>query len=129
MALFLLCANLGWIQGQFNFTELSLRYRDSAEMGAIPFDPDVWTRGKDVRKELGEEVSVKTLCTGVCLCTGCAHCSRNVAGKASAIPVQRTRSGHGFPEEGEETRKAEERGARPVIIQYRCIYRAQHYGY
>ena len=27
MALFLLCPNLGWIQGQFNFTELSLRYR------------------------------------------------------------------------------------------------------
>ena len=26
MALFLLCPNLGWIQGQFNFTELSLRY-------------------------------------------------------------------------------------------------------
>jgi len=26
MALFLLSANLGWIQGQFNFTELSLRY-------------------------------------------------------------------------------------------------------
>ena len=26
MALFLLCANLGWIQGQFNFTEVSLRY-------------------------------------------------------------------------------------------------------
>ena len=28
MALFLLCPNLGWIQGQFNFTELSLRYPD-----------------------------------------------------------------------------------------------------
>jgi hypothetical protein len=27
MALFLLCPNLGWIQGQFNFTELSLRYQ------------------------------------------------------------------------------------------------------
>ncbi len=27
MALFLLSLNLGWIQGQFNFTELSLRYR------------------------------------------------------------------------------------------------------
>jgi hypothetical protein len=26
MALFLLCPNLGWIQGQFNFTEFSLRY-------------------------------------------------------------------------------------------------------
>jgi hypothetical protein len=26
MALFLLSANLGWIQGQFNFTEDSLRY-------------------------------------------------------------------------------------------------------
>jgi len=26
MARFLLCPNLGWIQGQFNFTELSLRY-------------------------------------------------------------------------------------------------------
>ena len=26
MALFLLCPNLGWIQGQFNFTEDSLRY-------------------------------------------------------------------------------------------------------
>ncbi|KAF5090245.1 hypothetical protein DSECCO2_19100 [anaerobic digester metagenome] len=26
MALVLLCPNLGWIQGQFNFTELSLRY-------------------------------------------------------------------------------------------------------
>ena len=33
MALFLLCANLGWIQGQFNFTELSLRYRDSIGRG------------------------------------------------------------------------------------------------
>ena len=30
MALFLLCPNLGWIQGQFNFTELSLRYRQSS---------------------------------------------------------------------------------------------------
>ena len=28
MALFLLCPNLGWIQGQFNFTELSLRYHE-----------------------------------------------------------------------------------------------------
>ena len=26
MALFLLCPNLGWIQGQFNFTANSLRY-------------------------------------------------------------------------------------------------------
>ena len=33
MALFLLCPNLGWIQGQFNFTELSLRYRD---LSSIP---------------------------------------------------------------------------------------------
>jgi len=30
MALFLLCPNLGWIQGQFNFTELSLRYHRNA---------------------------------------------------------------------------------------------------
>ena len=30
MALFLLCPNLGWIQGQFNFTELSLRYHYEA---------------------------------------------------------------------------------------------------
>ena len=29
MALFLLSENLGWIQGQFNFTELSLRYHRS----------------------------------------------------------------------------------------------------
>ncbi len=27
MALFLLSANLGWVQGHFNFTETSLRYR------------------------------------------------------------------------------------------------------
>ena len=29
MVLFLLCPNLGWIQGQFNFTELSLRYQEN----------------------------------------------------------------------------------------------------
>jgi hypothetical protein len=33
MALFLLCPNLGWIQGQFNFTELSLRYHSGADKG------------------------------------------------------------------------------------------------
>lgn len=27
MALFLLCPNLGWIQGHFTFTEFSLRYQ------------------------------------------------------------------------------------------------------
>ena len=32
MALFLLCLNLGWIQGQFNFTELSLRYHQGLEV-------------------------------------------------------------------------------------------------
>ena len=37
MALFLLCPNLGWIQGQFNFTELSLRYRVYSLMGGISF--------------------------------------------------------------------------------------------
>jgi hypothetical protein len=31
MALFLLCPNLGWIQGQFNFTELSLRYHSTPQ--------------------------------------------------------------------------------------------------
>ena len=35
MALFLLCPNLGWIQGQFNFTELSLRYPYSHKMHGI----------------------------------------------------------------------------------------------
>jgi hypothetical protein len=36
MALFLLCPNLGWIQGQFNFTEDSLRYRgDQGGFGDI----------------------------------------------------------------------------------------------
>ena len=36
MALFLLCPNLGWIQGQFNFTELSLRYLVTAPFDLIP---------------------------------------------------------------------------------------------
>ena len=35
MALFLLCPNLGWIQGQFNFTELSLRYRQDDAVKVI----------------------------------------------------------------------------------------------
>jgi hypothetical protein len=38
MALFLLCPNLGWIQGQFNFTELSLRYRNIKEVACGLFD-------------------------------------------------------------------------------------------
>jgi len=32
MALFLLCVNLGWIQGHFNFTETSLRYLEIPEL-------------------------------------------------------------------------------------------------
>ena len=38
MALFLLSVNLGWIQGQFNFTELSLRYRNIKEVACGLFD-------------------------------------------------------------------------------------------
>jgi len=35
MTLFLLCPNPGWIQGQFNFTELSLRYLSPIELAGI----------------------------------------------------------------------------------------------
>jgi hypothetical protein len=35
MALFLLSANLGWIQGQFNFTEDSLRYPEKPIGGNV----------------------------------------------------------------------------------------------
>jgi hypothetical protein len=44
MALFLLCPNLGWIQGQFNFTELSLRY------------PRLQGKGRPQRSFFGTEV-------------------------------------------------------------------------
>jgi hypothetical protein len=37
MALFLLCPNLGWIQGQFNFTELSLRYQKRPAVYGLQF--------------------------------------------------------------------------------------------
>ncbi len=59
MALFLLCANLGWIQGQFNFTELSLRYLFvifSNKFSLTEFDkksPHVWAFFEKV-SELGE---------------------------------------------------------------------------
>jgi hypothetical protein len=44
MALFLLCPNLGWIQGQFNFTELSLRYLSNRACNKIePVKENIFT--------------------------------------------------------------------------------------
>jgi acetyltransferase-like isoleucine patch superfamily enzyme len=61
MALFLLCANLGWIQGQFNFTELSLRYLNAGchMLGNIKIGDDVqigpktviWGRDHDISRD------------------------------------------------------------------------------
>ena len=48
MALFLLSENLGWIQGHFTFTELSLRYHKLPQLSArILFDD-----GIDLRQNL-----------------------------------------------------------------------------
>jgi len=48
MALFLLSANLGWVQGHFNFTETSLRYQ-------IAYYPETANERKMIPVELTED--------------------------------------------------------------------------
>jgi len=49
MALFLLSANLGWVQGHFNFTETSLRYR-SAPQTPRPAPPSAGAPGRSTSR-------------------------------------------------------------------------------